>query len=255
MARTMLADLLIAERPAEAIRLLIEVQEMTANDLLSSVVLSRAYQRARLCDPSVQWAKAASKLAPAQAALQAEPLVEYAVSLKLCAEEAQEEAWKTQIDNEAVEKFKEALGRLREFRSGAGGKIWYEFGGAVGVGWKYLPLKKDQYERLLVDTYAGLCEVEGRPDHTCPGIEACKEWIKRRLCDAEARFRMTLNAAAAAGGNLDCAGRRWAWPAVCDLYRSIAINSLPPDTAKHATGLGRALKRMHCPNLKLDTSN
>jgi hypothetical protein len=32
----------------------------------------------------------------------------------------------------------------------------------------------DQQERLLVDAYAGLCEVEGRRNQTCPALDACQ---------------------------------------------------------------------------------
>lgn len=251
MARTMLADLRLSERPSEAIRLLLEAPELTANDVLSSVVLSRAYQRVHLCGESVQWAKSASERAPAQGDLQAEPLVEYAASLKACAEETQDPGLKIKLDSEAVDAYHDALQRLERFKSGAGGKLWYELGGTVALGWKFEALNKDQYKRLLVDTYAGLCEVQGRRGQTCSALDACQEWAHRSKDDAEARFRMTFDAAAAANRNLVCTPRTWAWPAVCDLYQSIPLSRLSPEMAKQASDLGVALRQtMHCPNLK-----
>ena len=161
-------------------------------------MLSRAYQRAHLCGESVQWAKTASERAPAKADLQAEPLVEYGASLKACADEAPERDIKMKLYNDSAGEFRQALDRLRNFSSGPGGKLWYELGGLVGAGWKFDVAKKDQYERLLVDTYAGLCEVEGRLSETCSAIDDCEKWIRLRGSDPEARLLKTSNAAAAA---------------------------------------------------------
>jgi hypothetical protein len=249
-ARRLLADL--TARPQDAIRLLLEVPDLTANDVLSSVILSRAYQRLHLCGESVQWAKIASERAPTQGDLQAEPLVEYAESQKACAEETQDEAAKTKLDEDAVAKYRQALQRLERFRSGTGGKLWYEIGGLVGAGWKFEVAKKDQYDRLLVDTYAGLCQVQGRlKGQTCEAIESCEKWTHLRENEAEGRLRLTLNAASAASTNLVCSGRKWIWPAVCDLYQSISIDRLSPDLAKAAGNLGTALRQnKYCPNLK-----
>jgi Caspase domain len=251
MARTMLADLKASEQPAEAIRLLLEAPDLTANDVLSSVVLSRAYQRLHLCGESVQWAKSAAERAPARGDLQAEPLVEYAVSLKACAEEAKDAAIKIKLDSDAVDAFHDALERLKRFRSGVGGDIWYEVAGTVGAGWKFDAANKDQYERLLVDTYAGLCEVQGRRGQTCAALDACQEWTRLRKDDAEGRFRMTFNAASAANSNLVCTSRKWTWPAVCELYQSIPLSRLPPVMAQQASDLGIALRQSgRCHNLK-----
>ncbi len=251
MARTMLADLRVSEQPSEAIRLLLEAPELTANDVLSSVVLSRAYQRLHLCGESVQWAKSASERAPARGDLQAEPLVEYAMSLKACAEDAKDAALKIKLDSDAVDAFHDALQRLERFRSGAGGKIWYEVAGTVGAGWKFDAANEDQYQRLLVDTYAGLCEVQGRRGQTCAALEACQKWTGLRKDDAEGRLRMTFNAASAANSNLVCASQTWTWSEVCKLYQSIPLSRLSPAMAKQASDLGIALRQSRrCPDLK-----
>lgn len=251
MARTLLADLRVSEQPSEAIRLLLEAPDLIVNDMLASVVLSRAYQRVHLCGESVQWAKGASERAPAQGDRQAEPLVEYAVSLQACGDEVQDPDRKIKYYNEAVDAFHDALDRLKQFRSGAGGKIWYELGGVVGAGWKFDAANKDQYERLLVDTYAGLCEVQGLRRQTCAAIDACQEWTRLRKDDAVARFGMTLNAAAAADKALVCASQEWTWPPVCTLYQSIPFSRLSPAMAKQAIDLGVAMRQpTRCPNLK-----
>lgn len=133
----------------------------------------------------------------------------------------------------------------------AGGKFWYEIAGTVGAGWKFDAANKDQYERLLVDTYAGLCEVQGRRGQTCAALDACQAWTRLRKDDAESRFRMTFNAASEANSNLVCAARKWTWPAVCELYQSIPLSRLSPVMAKQASDLGIALRQSNrCPNLK-----
>ncbi len=121
----------------------------------------------------------------------------------------------------------------------------------MGAGWKFDAANKDQYERLLVDTYAGLCEVQGRRGQTCAALDACQAWTRLRKDDAESRFRMTFNAASEANSNLVCAARKWTWPAVCELYQSIPLSRLSPVMAKQASDLGIALRQSNrCPNLK-----
>jgi hypothetical protein len=251
-ARRLLADLRITERPSDAIRFLLEVPDLTANDVLSSAILSRAYQRLHLCGESLQWARTGSERAPTKGDLQAEPLVEYAESQKACAEETQDEADQIKFDKAAVANYRLALQRLEHFRSGTGGKLWYEIGGLVGAGWKFEVARKDQYDRLLVDTYAGLCQVNGRDEgQTCEAIESCEKWTHLDKSDPEGRLRSALNAASAASTNLVCSGRRWTWPPVCDLYQSISIDRLPPELTKTAGDLGKMLReRRLCPNLK-----
>jgi tetratricopeptide (TPR) repeat protein len=241
-ARALLADLIAADSPGDAIRLLIEVQDLTLEDLRSRVALSRAYQRAQLCEESVQWAKAASRRAPAHIELQAEPLVEHGVSLKICAEQA-EESIRTKLDEDAVAAFYEALQRLGRFRSGAGGKLWYELGGAFALGWKFEVARKEQHESLLVDTYAGLCEVELRRENSCAAIAACEKWTSMREKDAEARYRMAFSAATAAHANSACGKRLWTWRDACAAYQKVPVQNLPPDWAKKTRDLGGVIRR------------
>ena len=251
MPRRLLADVTIKERPAEAIRMLLEVPEITANDVLSSAVLSRAYQSLHLCGESVQWAKTASERAPSGADLQAEPLVEWAESLKGCAGNMRDPETK-KLGQEAAGKYQEALQRLMQFRSGTGGKLWYELGGAIGAGWKFDALNKNQYQGLLVDTYAGLCEVEQGLTETCAAINACGEWIHLRPNDAGAQLLLTVNTAVAARGKLACGGKNWTWPEVCASFESIPMSGVSPAMAQSVRQFGLSLRQSgSCPNLKV----
>ena len=71
------------------------------------------------------------------------------------------------------------MGQARIIGTGCG-KFWYEIAGTVVAGWKFDAANKDQYERLLVDTYAGLCEVQGRRGQTCAALDACQAWTRLR---------------------------------------------------------------------------
>ena len=250
-ARILQADLQ-AESPngaGQAIRTLLQVREMIRNDVLASVVLSRAYQRAGLCGESVRWARYASSLNASTKELQVEPVVEQSVSLKMCADGLPPgDPSKKELYTKAADSFQQALARLQLFKSGAGGELRYEALGLFGVGWKYEALKKEQYEKLQVDISAGLCEVNGQLGRTCEAATACRVWRDLRTKDAEAQFRLTANLIKLAESGGTCSGQAASWKTACESMQQLEINRLPVPMQMPARTLGALIQtKVSCP--------
>jgi hypothetical protein len=143
--------------------------------------------------------------------------------------------------------FEQAIERLHRFRSDNGGRIWYIVGGTVGIGWKYEAAKKTQYERLMVDARAGLCQARFKLGDWCLALRVCKAWREQRPREPEALYWGAGALAAVAHKKLSCPGEAGDFRAACDLYRQLDLDRLGSEAMRfHAAELGQALAKRGC---------
>ncbi len=202
--------------PAEAIRQLMVLRDGLANDSRAYLILSLAYQRASLCNESVQAGAKAVLLNPEPGSQPPEAYFELAESQRLC----------KNYDN-AVDAYKEYL-RLSDFQTTAADEFnYWVLGSFFGIGRKYLPARRDQWENFRLNAYLGLCECELGSGRACDALQSCGQALKLKPAEPFASYFSGLAGIYQAQKNLTCAGKPPDWKAACASFRQALRNNLP----------------------------
>ena len=174
--------------PVAAIRSLIAVRNMVGASYLPSVVLSRAYQGAGVCEESQKWAKSA-KGDVGKYPEQAEASIELSASLLQCARPAQSQerdALLTQA-HRALDGALEALARIEGKQTGCETSRWI-----LGIGLCPGPERRHQADRLRRMAFMLLAETELLAGHDCPARAHLDEAIHGMSAAEQERAKATL---------------------------------------------------------------
>jgi tetratricopeptide (TPR) repeat protein len=206
--------------PAEAIRQLLVLRDGLANDSRAYLILSLAYQRASLCTESVQAGAKAVLLNPEPGSQPPEAYFELAESQRLC----------KNYEN-AVDAYKEYL-RLSDFQTTAADEFnYWVLGSFFGIGRKYLPARRDQWEKFRLDAYLGMCECQIGGGHACDALQSCEQALKLKATEPYGFYFSGMAGVYQAEKALTCAGKPPDWKAPCASFRQALRNNLPPAEA------------------------